>query len=283
MDIDIKQHNENIIVAAKEGQSDLLRDLLKTPCEPHAVYTAFERASGHGHFKCVDLLLPLCTLSNHLFPLINSLQAMVRGGHLECVKLLCGVIDPAKNNSQALRVAASEGHIDCLEYLIPLSNPKSADSGALYDAAHAGQIQCVQMLLPHSDPMAGESDALFAAAREGHTDIVKLLIPLSDCKAGNSRALHRAALEGHAACVQLLLPHSDALAEDSRALAAAAKGQHWEVFNLLAPHSDMEAARTHINYREENSWDEAVQRYQHLILSQAVGTTDCMSVRPRKM
>lgn len=284
MSIDIDQHNENVIAAAEEGKADELHELLKTPCDLHAVYTAVEMASGNGHFMCVGLLLPLCTLSNHSFPLQNSLKWAAQGGHLDCVKLLCGVVDPAINNSQALREAAAQGHLDCVEYLIPLSKPDSSDSGALYNAAHAGHMECVKMLLPHSDPMAGESDALFAAAREGHTEIVGLLIPLSDCKAGNSRALHRAALEGDIACVQLLLPHSDALAEDSRALAAAAKEQHWEVFNLLAPLSDMKRAQIHLtSYPYMNFWEEAVQRYQRLILSQAVGETDCMSVRSRKM
>jgi len=55
------------------------------------------------------------------------------------------------------------------------------------------------------------------------------------------------------------------------------------MFNFLAPHSDMEQARSSMESCTVKYWDEAVQRYQRLILSQEVGGIEYTSVRSRKM
>lgn len=89
-------------------------------------------------------------------------------------------VDPKKNNSECLRVAAEKGHVDIVSLLIPHTNPRDLNSLALRWACEKGHIKCVKKLLPHSDPKAEKSSPLRLSVMYGHHDLARFLFPLSN-------------------------------------------------------------------------------------------------------
>lgn len=175
-------------VAPSSAGSDLLAAIRDDGCDLDAVRR----------------LIHLCTREETTEALCTSAE----GGHLDAVRLLIPVSDPAADNCEALCLAAENGHLDVVRELLPLSDPKVCNSYPLRWAARCGQLDVVAELLPLSDPTAEDCDALRGAAKSGELDVVRLLLPVSDPKA-YSRALFDAAVGGHANVVRELLPVSD--------------------------------------------------------------------------
>jgi hypothetical protein len=84
--------------------------------------------------------------------------------------------------NDALNAAIKKGSVEIVKVLIHVSNPKAWKSYALSLAAEMGHTEIVKLLIPVSDPKALESHALRMAVENGHTDVVKLLIPVSNLK-----------------------------------------------------------------------------------------------------
>jgi ankyrin repeat protein len=87
-------------------------------------------------------------------------------------------VDPAFNQSCALRVAAANGNVNVVDYLLPLSDPSAMDNAAYYDALKHGYTEVGQHLLDSGRlvPPKGLLNALIDAAAGGRYENVALLL-----------------------------------------------------------------------------------------------------------
>ena len=108
---------KKIIEAAKNGDYEQLRLLIKQSENSNDYNKALEYASKNGHTECVKLLIPVSDTKN-----CNALSWASICGHTECVKLLIPVSDPKANNSEALIWAGENNNNDCVELLLPHSD-----------------------------------------------------------------------------------------------------------------------------------------------------------------
>jgi len=112
----------------------------------------------------------------------QSARRAVKNGQLEVLRSLIedNAIDPLRENSELLRIAAECQHAEIVAYLIPLSDPKAENSLALRWACEKPGLRCVELLLPHSDPKAENSAALRLAVTYGNYEAAKLLFGVSE-------------------------------------------------------------------------------------------------------
>lgn len=111
-----------------------------------------------------------------------SARRAVKDGQLEVLRSLIeqNAIDPLREDSELLRMAAECQHPEIVAYLIPLSDPQAENSLALRWACEKPGLRCVELLLPHSDPKAENSAALRLAVTYGNYEAAKLLFGVSE-------------------------------------------------------------------------------------------------------
>lgn len=117
----LNKHNVDLlVVAAKEGNSVLVGDLLAT-------VDARDNDSA-------------------------ALRWAAAGGHVECVTLLLPVSEPAANDSQALVWAAMAGSTECVRVLLPFCEVEEDKIRAISSAVVHGRFECVELLYDWCDP-----------------------------------------------------------------------------------------------------------------------------------
>ena len=132
-------------------------------------------------------------------------------GDLGSVKTLLEMCNPADNNNEAIRVAASCGYTDIVKLLLQDTrvNPGDENNRVIRWAANYGHTDTVKILLQDNrvNPADQNNQAIRWAAHNGHTDTVKIL--LQDKRANpadqNNYAIKWAANNGHTDTVKTLL------------------------------------------------------------------------------
>ena len=166
-------------------------------------------------------------------------QAIYTGDLTELERWLPHV-DPAADDSRALRIAADQGHLAVVERLLPFSDPKAHSSKAFYCACRNGHLAIAQRLAPLSDVGDRNHRAFWSAVSEGHESIVAFLLDLGyyDFQAEPSKLLSLAAFFGHVGVARLLLPHSDPKHGARPPLLEAAYHGHLAMVEFLLPVSN---------------------------------------------
>lgn len=102
----------------------------------------------------IDVVRSLLAVKNPVFSTHRALATAAAWGNVECVQLLLSVTDASADNSIALRWAAQFGQEECVRLLLPHSNPKDEESEALYNACEHAYNHCIDALYPLSDVAA---------------------------------------------------------------------------------------------------------------------------------
>jgi len=117
----LNKHNADLlVVAAKEGNSVLVGDLLATVDARDNDSVALRWAAANGHVECVRLLIP--------------------------------VSDPHACHSAALRFSAMAGATECVRALLPLCEVEEDKIKAVSGAVLHGRFDCVDVLYGSCDP-----------------------------------------------------------------------------------------------------------------------------------
>lgn len=140
--------NEGLACAAQEGQTDMVRHLLKW--------------------------------ANPRYDTDRSLRMASRERHIECVKLLLPHVPANTCENVCLWGALQRGDVQMAKLLLPLCK-KVSPNAALEYASKYGRLEVVRWLLTVANPYYRESLALRNALKEGHIHVVELLMPLSNC------------------------------------------------------------------------------------------------------
>lgn len=140
--------NEGLACAAQEGQTDVVRGLLKW--------------------------------ANPRYDTDRSLRMASRERHIDCVKLLLPYVPANTCENVCVWGALQRGDLEMAQLLLPLCKDVRPNEALVY-AAKYGRIEVVRWLLTMANPYCKESLALRTALKEGHTHVVDLLMPLSNC------------------------------------------------------------------------------------------------------
>lgn len=218
-----------------------------------------------------------------------ALEKAAERGHVECVKILIPVSQPAENDSFALWWAAEKGHTECVRLLIPVSDMTRCQ--ALKSAANYGHTACVELLKDVSN-LNENAEALCLAAGNNHIECVRLLLTVMDAKWGNQAALFSALQKGYAPIVELLLPYSDPNAENGLPMWMALRNADSACIDLLYPYADIEDLRQTIKHHQnelkyEQLLNEAQYRWeakhQHTVLRKEIqGVAPTASLAPSR-
>lgn len=140
--------NEGLAYAAQEGQTDIVRRLLKW--------------------------------ANPRYDTDRSLRMASRQRHIECVKLLLPYVPATTCENVCLWGALQRGDVEMAQVFLPLCNEVTSNEALAY-ASKYGRLETVRWLLTIANPYYRESLPLRNALQEGHTDVVELLMPVSNC------------------------------------------------------------------------------------------------------
>ena len=245
-----------LLLAAKRGNLDQLRTLLKQPgvdidqVDTRSGSTAMMFAAQAGNLDVVEFLLAsgvdvnFKNQKNENTALIFAAEA----GKLDVLNVLLkrpGVLLEQTNDDgwNALGRAAGRGHADIVKALLLAgadANFRHTIIGetALIIASHAGKLDVVNVLLAHPDILIDQtgdygSSALACAAQAGHADIMKsLLLAGADVNArpplSGTTALITACMLGKLESVKVLLEQPGILVDqtDNYGMTALAWASH---------------------------------------------------------
>lgn len=195
--IKAKNGYDPLLIAAKQGDTDVLKELLKAFPElaltvDSSNTTALHTAASQGHFEAVNILLGVdrsltkITRSNGK----TALHSAARNGHLEVVKALLdndpGIACRHDNKGQTALHMAVKGHnLELVEELLT-NHPSLVNSldmkgnAALHMATRKGRLQFVMKLLSFKETdtrvinKSGET-ALDTAERTGNSEAATIL------------------------------------------------------------------------------------------------------------
>lgn len=190
-------------------------------------------AVAAGNAELVERLLPMVNKRKGSQrraapdPILKAFTLAAGSGAVEMLRLLVDWVDPAQNNSAALRFAAASGRLSCVEFLLPLSGPCSARGMALARAAANGHVECVAAILPTARAEANGGEALTLAVKGGWHDCVKILTAESELASSSCKAIETAARRGSAADLKVMAPHATA-GQLVNAIVVAAQQGHAE-------------------------------------------------------
>lgn len=177
-----------ILTHAVDSENIEYLKILLPLCDPkHNGSEALKHAIRYKRIQAVELLLPLSDSDG-----VNAtslLLDVVKNKNPHYTALLLPISDPKHNNSEALRIAASNNYVETVKLLIPASDPQANNSQALLAAVENQAVECVRLLIPVSNPQANNSQALLAAVASNNVDCVRMLVPVSDVGANFSQAL----------------------------------------------------------------------------------------------
>lgn len=187
--------NKILTYAVDSENIEYLKTLLPL-CDPkYNGSEALKHAIRYKRIQAIELLLPLSDSDG-----VNAtslLLDVVKNKNPHYTALLLPISNPKHNNSEALRIAASNNYIETVKLLIPVSDPQANNSQALLAAAENQAVECVRLLIPVSNPQANNSQALLAAVVSNNVDCVRMLVPVSDVGANCSQALVAAIEKNH--------------------------------------------------------------------------------------
>lgn len=268
---DLEHPNTRLFLAAGQGDTELVKKLMKEGADIHATnsmnqWTALHHAAIRGRADCLTLLLKAGAKVNQPDRFGRTpLYWAAFNSHTECVKMLLKAKADAKSadsdNRTALYWAAERGNADCVKMLIKagadveqcytkgrLRFIESTDEefheqySPLYWTALWGHADCMKLLIDAGADVNKDTDrrpALHLAAQGGHADCVKLLLEAGAdvnkvALLDEHTPLFYAASEGHEECVRLLLkaPGID-VNKDKRTLSRAIMHGHTECVRLL--------------------------------------------------
>ncbi|KAI6767694.1 hypothetical protein HG530_005703 [Fusarium avenaceum] len=241
---DMKREASLLIIAAANGDHDMVRVLLNNGADPNVVgtlnQTALYIAARKGHKCVVSLLLDQPTTNTNC-----EYKGYVRHGLAE-QRRVCWT---------PLLAAAYRGHADCVKLLLDHAERNYRDEdgrNATYLAAEAGHTQVLKELLRWSDVELNSAvhspglSPLEIALENGHEDAAIALIPYSDINSSGSNGdrplnlaakamslkairqlfarreicvnaagyhghtvIHNAAMAGHKKMIELILTHPE--------------------------------------------------------------------------
>jgi len=167
----------------------------------------------------------------------------VEDGDVDTVKLLLGDerVDPAADNSSAIRISSLNGHADIVKLLLTdgRADPSALDNSAIRLSSQNGHTDVVRSLLanPRVDPTAGDSYAIVWSSQNGHTDVVRLLLDDGrvNPSAKDNVAIRASSNNGHAGVVKLLLAdgRADPAADKNATIVESSEKGHTEVVKSL--------------------------------------------------
>lgn len=176
-------------------------------------------AASAGHWRCVELLAPLCDPKRADSIGVTALMLAAMAGCERSVRLLLPLSDPLAVDSEgrcALTLACDRAESDCVAALASKEAGALVDSkgdSCLHFAAYSLSSLCVKAALPACDPNLldrGGHTALMLAASFGAEQCVRALAPLTDTRArsfyNGFDALDLAVLGRHSDCAHTLLP-----------------------------------------------------------------------------
>lgn len=163
----------------------------------------------------------------------------VETNDLNKVEQMLGLLDPSRDQSLALRLAAQGGHLDMVRLLLPLSDPTAKDSTAVALAAEKGYLEIVKILADVSDVSASDWYAFREAAGNGHTHVVEWLLPLCPDDA-KTAAITAASMGNNFDTVDFLKDKVDLNRFNSWPLDWAARNGNEKIFDLLIPYVDVD-------------------------------------------
>ena len=187
-----------LTIAASEGQTDMLRELLEKGADPNTAVTKDFKVAGKSVFEGS-----------------TPLMAAAYAGHTEAVRLLidagADVNAETKHGGTALMAASAEGHLAAAKFLAESGaevNARTTEtfamdgskvpkgSSAISGASYNGHADVVQCLIDHGADVNTKDDVwlmdpLYLASYMEHLDVVKVLIAngadvFAECKRGTA-------------------------------------------------------------------------------------------------
>jgi ankyrin repeat protein len=182
----IYSHGGKLLDAAKEGNADRIKHLLRRNHSVEEVTMSLSAAAEGGHLHAVKILLedPRINLG-----ITDPLGLAARYGHIDVVNLLLtdSRVNPSARNGYAIHWAAANGHLRVVDRLMSDSrvDPSVSDNAAICFASECGHIEVVERLLsdPRINPSASNNkevlehleDAIERAEDNGHSNVADLI------------------------------------------------------------------------------------------------------------
>lgn len=163
-------------------------------------------------------------------------------GHVNEVRALLDVANPAVDNYLPLLRAVSHGHTECVKLLIPVSNITDNLEAALAAGARGVRdtTDCLKLLLQHKTSTTDVHDALVICGDNNNCAGLELLLPHSTTKNNNS-ALYAAVYNHSVQAFELLLPVSNPQEDNNGRILQVAANLPLPFFKQLIdciPHPD---------------------------------------------
>jgi len=283
----LRRYRSDLTEAAEEGNIHRVRELIPL-CAGDIGVEAVKWASINGHAEVLNELLPLTKISQWDFSaLIDNVKTYQRANCLEVLlphipthyprgdfnyqalfvkaagntsadmlKVLLPHVDPAFNNSAALKRAVSEGASRCVEFLLPLSDSSGIDASAVVLNMLANPEQTLdgfRVMLPLCRSLS-ETTVFSEIIRKnthaswGYTKkLLEMVAEVADASYNDSEALFLAVRNEWADCVEILAKVCDVGAANSRALVWAEEKEFKKICELLYDGSDVMVAWEELN------------------------------------
>jgi ankyrin repeat protein len=177
--------NKSLLIAAKNGDLDVVQFLLSKGIKFRAKNDALLIAAKNGHLDVVKYLVSKGVIFN-LYE-YNELRLAAENGHLDVVKYFLEEL-PKSTNVQVyydvtLRYASRGGKLDVVKYILEglpegqRANIHANNDSALRFAAENGRLEVVQFLVSKGAYVHAYNDeALLWAAHNGHLDVAMYLL-----------------------------------------------------------------------------------------------------------
>lgn len=286
-DVSQSQLNYFLFLAAKYGQSDVVKELIARGASVQCTdsqYSPINIAAQNGYLDVVKILIAQdVSIVNETFYGHFPLFSAAKNGHAEIVNFL--LANGAQSNQtnrglSSLMAAAEHGHTSVVKILIKNGakvNPSATDHlriTPLYLAAKNGHYKIVKLLIAAkakvdlTHPCEQPNTPLYIASANNHLEVVKALIAggakpyqtffIRMFSLQKDTPLYIAAKNGNVEIVKFLLANgADVNAsrygyDKATALHAAAENGHVEVIGQLLDHGAcIEASLSHTTFHKK--------------------------------
>jgi len=175
----------------------------RNSCANGAWSLAIKTAATYGSLQCLERLLNFHTPTDSN----SAMWGAASGGHLSCMRLLLPYFDAVSDRNKSLDAAIRHGNPDGVRLLLQMCDP-SLDGWRIVETAIAVQnVACVQALIPCVHPQAQDLNNILLKALSD-SEILQACLKFFYAKT-NPEALARAFHHNKHSCVDLLFPMSD--------------------------------------------------------------------------